>query len=398
MAEDDAELARRIVDELSRRAPTDVCFVLDDVHVIDDDDPAVAALGALIRELPMNAHVVLAGRRIPGLPLARLRAADHVLAIGADELTFTQAETDALATNHSADGALLATTGGWPAVTRLALATGYEQSLDYLMEEVVGDLDDALRAGLAATVLAHEVDDSLFMHLGLELTAAELMACVPLTSATDHQRVVAHDLWTSLLPRLVSSDKQRELGASISQWHVERGQHDEAIRVAAEVGDFEQARRALIATMQAGDAFLTAAKARQWLALFPEHSWSEPELLLLRGLLVRLEQGTVGGADLARQALEAFDERGQLEAEVATGWEVGIAASYRNDMETLLEMCRACTLPHHRHPSRHRRSRRGSRNHRPVSTSARRDRVDPGTETRMMFRRYQRRHEARAVG
>jgi hypothetical protein len=52
-------------------------------------------MGFLIDHLPGNMHLVITTREDPDLPLARLRARDHLTEIRAMDLRFTQEETDA---------------------------------------------------------------------------------------------------------------------------------------------------------------------------------------------------------------------------------------------------------------------------------------------------------------
>ena len=105
---------------------------------------AAATFDELLRRAPANLHLVLSGRRLPPLALARLRAADDVVDIGADDLRFDDAEVAALA----------ASLGRRPAghrPRRLARAgpagAGGPQGAvdDYLWEEVVRALDPSDR-------------------------------------------------------------------------------------------------------------------------------------------------------------------------------------------------------------------------------------------------------------
>ena len=70
---------REVVDALIRRAPLEVCLLLDDVHEIPPGSPGAALLSEVTRTLPATAHLVLAGREAPDVPLARRAAAGEVL-------------------------------------------------------------------------------------------------------------------------------------------------------------------------------------------------------------------------------------------------------------------------------------------------------------------------------
>ena len=48
--------------------------MIDDLHFVDDDDAVMASLSYFLKELPASVRAVLASRRLPKLPLDRLRA------------------------------------------------------------------------------------------------------------------------------------------------------------------------------------------------------------------------------------------------------------------------------------------------------------------------------------
>ena len=73
----DADPLAAVLGALRAAAPVDVCIVIDDVHLLGGESTATRLLGDVVRRLPANAHLVLAGREPPPIPLARLRAADQ---------------------------------------------------------------------------------------------------------------------------------------------------------------------------------------------------------------------------------------------------------------------------------------------------------------------------------
>ena len=104
---------------VAAHAPLPVCVVIDDIETI----PATGTvlLGTLLDALPTNLHLVLVGRQLPGIGLARLRAAGELLEVGVDDLRFDEQETASLATALGAP-APAEHLGGWPAIIRLSLA------------------------------------------------------------------------------------------------------------------------------------------------------------------------------------------------------------------------------------------------------------------------------------
>src|SRR5262249_41780287 len=71
-----------------------VVLVLDDYHVIENEE-IHQPIAALIEGLPPTAHIVLATRSDPPLPVSRLRARGHLVEVRADDLRFTAVEAEA---------------------------------------------------------------------------------------------------------------------------------------------------------------------------------------------------------------------------------------------------------------------------------------------------------------
>src|SRR2546430_4106362 len=88
---------REVIDAVIRRAPLEVCLLLDDVHEIPAGSPGAALLSEVARTLPATAHLVLSGREEPDIPLARREAAGEVIRIDGEDLAFTRVEVRALA-------------------------------------------------------------------------------------------------------------------------------------------------------------------------------------------------------------------------------------------------------------------------------------------------------------
>ena len=123
--------AEGIVDWVWAQAPDAVCLVLDDVHEIPRGSAGAALMRRLVDELPGNAHVVLASRQRVPLPVARLAASGQLARIGESDLLFDEAELDAFAAARNVDPALLASSGGWPALAELLATAGADLVLDY---------------------------------------------------------------------------------------------------------------------------------------------------------------------------------------------------------------------------------------------------------------------------
>lgn len=72
----------------------EVVLVLDDFHFIDHPS-ILQGIKFFVKNMPCNMHLVLSGRFVPDIGLARLRAADNLLEITQSELCFSMEECSA---------------------------------------------------------------------------------------------------------------------------------------------------------------------------------------------------------------------------------------------------------------------------------------------------------------
>jgi LuxR family maltose regulon positive regulatory protein len=71
--------------------PDGLDLVLDDYHAIDSEG-VHRIVTILLEHLSEGAHLIISSRVDPPLPLARLRARDQMVRLGASELAFTREE------------------------------------------------------------------------------------------------------------------------------------------------------------------------------------------------------------------------------------------------------------------------------------------------------------------
>jgi LuxR family transcriptional regulator, maltose regulon positive regulatory protein len=161
-------------------------LIIDDFHLVDDSQDVRLIARQLVTRAPERLSIVLASRRKPAIPLARLRATGEVAELGTDDLRFDVAETRRLFTEtygRALEPDVLADvvvrTEGWAASLQLVQAalrdrtpaeirrfvrslSGADQELyDYLAEEVVGDLPDDLQQFLMRTSILQTVRPDL---------------------------------------------------------------------------------------------------------------------------------------------------------------------------------------------------------------------------------------------
>ena len=147
-------------------------LVLDDYHLIESVE-IHEAMGFLLDHLPAQAHLVIASRADPPLPLARLRARGELVEVRAADLRFTDVEAaayfDGMGLHLEPDdvAALEGRTEGWIAALQLAALSlrGRDDAaafiagfagddryvVDYLVEEVVQRQPEDVRRFLLET-------------------------------------------------------------------------------------------------------------------------------------------------------------------------------------------------------------------------------------------------------
>jgi LuxR family maltose regulon positive regulatory protein len=159
-----------------------IVLVIDDFHHVRST-AVLRPLGQLAAHPPPNAHVVLATRRDPKLPLHRLRLAGQLTEVRAKDLAFAPDEASAFFEAAGLEllpelvGALLTRTEGWAAALRfaaislrkrrkaesfvLSLARTEQAVADYLVAEVLGAQPPRVRDFLLATSICDRVDGAL---------------------------------------------------------------------------------------------------------------------------------------------------------------------------------------------------------------------------------------------
>ncbi len=320
---DGAPLAGDLLAALARRSPVDVCLILDDVHHLESVAGSLDVLDELVRGLPFNAHLVLAGRGIPDVPLARLRASDDLLEIGPDHLAFDADELATFAHHHGVAPTSLASGGGWPAVTRLTAMVGAEQAGGYLLEEFVGELSPTDRSAIVLARVAGTVDDEMLGACGIATNVADLLRRVPLLVDYGDGTIGAHDLWGDLAVELVGADEHAALSDAVARQLLLVGDAMAAVDVALRGHRWGSARTAMMAMLGEGDTRWSVATTSAWMDAFPPDERDTPEYLFLRGVTERLAGHPDRGLDDVRAAGAAFRERGDIDGETAVVRELG---------------------------------------------------------------------------
>src|SRR5215471_9071836 len=230
-------------------------------------------MGFLLEHLPPQAHLVIASRVDPPLPLARLRARGHLCELRAEELRFTSQEGAAFLTDvmglalTEAELAALATrTEGWIAGLQLAALalegrtdladflpsfTGSQRYIfDYLSEEVLQRQPEAIQSFLLETAILERLSAPLCNAVRQQSDSQALLErleqahlfLVPLDGQREWYRY--HQLFAEMLRvrlRLVDRDTIPALHRRASLWCEQAGFTSEAVHHALAAEDWERA-------------------------------------------------------------------------------------------------------------------------------------------------------------
>jgi LuxR family maltose regulon positive regulatory protein len=306
----------------------EIVLVLDDLHTIEN--PAIhAGLAFLVDGLPENVRLVIATRADPPLPLARLRALGGLLELRAADLRFTADEAAEYLNGSMGLGvgdddvrALGERTEGWIAAIQLAALSlrGRDDAaafiagfagddryvVDYLVEEVLQQQDDAARTFLLETSilsrLTGDLCDAVTGTTGgggiLESLDRANLFLVPLDDRREWYRY--HHLFGEMLrARLLDERPERvaDLHGRASEWLEQNGSPTEAIDHALDAGAFGRAAELILAAMRTMQQHRQEATLVQWFERLPPEAVRTTPGLSIGFAGVLLSSGRTDGVE-----------------------------------------------------------------------------------------------------
>ena len=316
---------------------TPFVLVLDDYHLIDATTVDLA-LTFMLEHLPPQMHLTIATREDPQLPLARLRARNQLTELRAADLRFTPDEAAEFL--HSVMGldlsavdiaALEDRTEGWIAGLQLAglsmrgrddisgfirgFAGNHRYIVDYLVEEVLQRLPEAVRNFLFQTSVLERLSGSLCeavtgQHDGsaqLESLERGNFFVVPLDDQRHWYRY--HHLFAQVLRAQLMAQQPEQVAVlhlRASQWYEQQGSEAEAIHHALAAEDF--ARAADLVEM----ALPQVRKSRQettmlrWLGALPDAVMRTRPVLSVHSVGVFLQIGDLESAQARLRDVEKW--------------------------------------------------------------------------------------------
>jgi LuxR family maltose regulon positive regulatory protein len=289
-AADDLPLS--LVDTM-RGLAAPVALVLDDVHVLADSG-VLPGLGFLIHHAPPTLRIILCGRRVPGLHLARMRVAGDLAEVDAADLACTREEADAyfaklgLAADPAERDDLLRRTQGWMAGLRLAAlranrdgtvnvggVSGDPLLTDYMRDEVLDRQPAQIQLFLRRTSVAERLTGEYADWLTREPGGARILDQLDRENSFVARDESGQYRYHPCLREVLLAELRRTpeevpvLFGRAARWHAERGDVVEAMRCAAEAGDWDQASLALAEAGIAGVLPGRIAELEDALRLFP---------------------------------------------------------------------------------------------------------------------------------
>jgi LuxR family maltose regulon positive regulatory protein len=334
------QLVDEVVTELAEQAGPFV-LIIDDLHELRSAD-AVAQLERLLAVLPSSARVVLSSRRDPPIRLHKIRLADGLAEMRADDLRFSESETRELLASSgvslSEDGtaALYERTEGWAAGLRLAMISlsrhpdperfvtefsGTDRAIgEYLMAEMLEGQPSEVQSMMLRTSLVERVNgelaDLLAGRSGSEQTLLQLEDANAFVIALDRQRTWFryHHLLADFLRlelRRTAADEVPDLHRRAARWFADQGDIVEAVRHTQAAGDWSDAAQLLADHLFSLTLDGNEGEIAMLLRSFPEGlSADHPELALAHAA-VQLAQGRLEEAATQLAVAESHVESTQ---------------------------------------------------------------------------------------
>jgi LuxR family maltose regulon positive regulatory protein len=263
----------RLASVLAAQDPP-VVLVLDDLHLLTD--PAtLCGLDYVQRNAHPGLHLVVASRVDPLLPLHRYRLTGELAEIRADDLAFSVEESGLLLAHHGitlSEAAIEGLTGrteGWVAGIRLAALSlhghpdpeQFVKELEaedtaitgYLIDEVLNAQPPSVRDMLLRTSILDCVNVDLASELASDPQAAHTLPDLARANAfvrpLGHGWYRYHSLLVAVLRlklRIEHSVRLPGLYERAARWYQRNGLLNEAVRYAAESGDWPLAAEIVI--------------------------------------------------------------------------------------------------------------------------------------------------------
>jgi LuxR family maltose regulon positive regulatory protein len=328
----------RLASALAAQDPP-VTLVLDDLHLVTEPR-VLGGLDFLVRSVGSGLRLVVSSRTDPLLPVHRYRLTGQLAEIRGPDLAFSAAEASLLLARHgctlSADSldCLMRKTEGWAAGLRLAaISLAARPDPDLFVTELLAE-DSAMTGYLAEEVLSTQPPEvrefllrtSILEHVNAE-TAGELSGngqagriLAELAHANAFVQPIGggwyryHALFAQMLRltlRLDSPDQIASLHRQAARWFERNGELTDAVRHAAEAGDWQLAAGMVIDGLAINEIIEPqgdSSLADEFVRMQRDEAWPEPQPYLVSAAIA-LSAGRPESAAAALEAAEKVFER-----------------------------------------------------------------------------------------
>ena len=335
----DHECLLRIAATLAAQDPP-VVLILDDLHLVTEPGP-LEELAYVLRHAGPGLRLVVAARMDPlRLPLHRYRLAGELTEIRAADLAFNAQEAASLMVQHGVTLPaaplewLTKLTEGWAAGLRLAA-----MSLDEHPDPAQFITDFAAGDGLVARYLVEEVLSTQPPHVRDFLLRTSILDCVSADIASEltgnkqaagilpavaHANAFVqplgrgwyryHTLFAEVLRRTLRREhpnRMAPLHRRAARWYQRNGRLTDAVRHAAEAGDWRLAASMVIDGLAVGDIIEPRGDRRLadgFRRMPHSEAWTEPQPPLICAAIA-LSAGRCDSSAAALDAAERILER-----------------------------------------------------------------------------------------
>jgi LuxR family maltose regulon positive regulatory protein len=329
---DAASEARSLATDLSQGLdewPTDVRFVIDDYHLLAENEAAEAFIESLVAETP--ATFLIISRSRPTWVTAKDLLYGDVVELGRNVLAMTHAEAaEALAKSHEQIPGLVTLAEGWPAVIGLAALVPYalpddtsaipETLHEFFAEELYDAVDPATRAAAVELSVAPTISDDVANAMFGEDGGAVLEASCRngfLTKVGSGYEM--HPLVRQFLKTKSADFEQtrtRSTAETIAAAYVVDSRWDDAMAVASEFGLVETMLQVLDEALDVLLAEGRLATLRRWIEAVRPHA-PTATIVRLASLEVDFRTGNWAAASAkARQLAGAIPAESPLASRV----------------------------------------------------------------------------------
>ncbi|HEX3048834.1 MAG TPA: tetratricopeptide repeat protein [Bacillota bacterium] len=357
-------LVTSLINNLAKQtADRGLVLVIDDYHVVIETT-IHDLLQQILEHLPPGIQVVIASRTVLPISLSRLKVAGELLAVGAEELRFTNWEIADFLTRKHKDhteqmiAVLEDQTGGWPAALQLLSnsslgiqgALPYQQTqdiYDYLATEVLEnqpvDIREFLFASAVLEIVTPEYCDLLLGRNDSEQIINRLdkqqLFMSPLDGGSKTYRY--HHLFREFLLERLGS-KRLLLWRQVGKIAWQRGELDTAVEYLMMTGINEELISLLKEACQ--QAFYRGRwqTVNRWLKLFPEDQIVNNGWLSLFQARVDLFQRKIANAEtwLSRASIyfsAELDRNGMAEYQLLKARALRSRGRYQESLQLLEE-------------------------------------------------------------